>query len=118
MTIPAGSYYAYFTVNGVDTSTSTSLIATAPGYQGDTAYYRVSSPRLTMGGGGTYNNFTTSSPNVTVYSADSIGNAHYRTAPLTVTLTMSSRAISHWALLPISPSSGLPPGSATGRSRR
>ena len=27
VTIPAGSYYAYFTVNGVDTSTSTSLIA-------------------------------------------------------------------------------------------
>ena len=93
VTIPAGSYYAYFTVNGVDTSTSTSLIATAPGYQGDTAYYRVSSPRLTMGGGGTYNNFTTSSPNVTVYSADSIGNAHYRTAPLTVTLSSTDTTV-------------------------
>ena len=87
VTIAAGSNVAYFNVTGVDSTTLTSIIASAPGYRGDTAYYRVTTPKVTTSGGTTYNNFSPAS-NVYVYSRDSLNSAHNRTTPLTVSITV------------------------------
>jgi len=83
-TIPTGTYYRYFTVAGNATGTAT-FIATAPGYQPDTASYTVTSPRLTACCNSTVNNFGPGT-NVTVYTADSLRTTHYRTAPLAVSV--------------------------------
>ena len=75
-TIPANATYTYFDVAGLTPGLDT-LIATASGYLPDTAYVRVSTPRLLIGsfpGSGT----TTNPPaSVTVYVADSSGSVHY-----------------------------------------
>jgi len=84
VTIPAGSYYAYFNVAALDTGLVT-FIASAPGYSGDTATYRVTSPRLTTCCNNTLNNFGPGT-NFTVYSTDSVGNGHNRSTPLSVSL--------------------------------
>jgi hypothetical protein len=92
VTIPAGTYYVYFNVTAVDTTTLTSLIATAPGYQHDTVYVRVTSPRLNVSGNTTLNAFG-ATQQYYVYAADSFANAHYRTAPLAVSLTSTNPAV-------------------------
>jgi hypothetical protein len=92
VTIPAGSYYAYFNLAGLDTSTSVSLIASAPGYQGDTSYVRVTTPRVTTSGGGTYRVFGAGN-NVYVYSRDSLNAAHSRTTPLVVSITVRDTSV-------------------------
>lgn len=91
VTVTAGSSYVYFNVSGLDTGVVT-FIATAPGYQPDTASYRISSPRVTLSGGGTFNNFRAPT-GFTVYSTDSVGTAHYRTAPLAFTLRSTNTAV-------------------------
>ncbi|MCX5762290.1 MAG: Ig-like domain-containing protein, partial [Gemmatimonadetes bacterium] len=93
VTVTAGSSYVYFNVSGLDTGVVT-FIATAPGYQPDTATYRISSPRVsvTLSGGGTFNNFRAPT-GFTVYSTDSAGTAHYRTAPLAFTLRSTNTAV-------------------------
>jgi hypothetical protein len=83
-TIPTSSYYRYFTVAGVAPGSAT-FIASAAGYQGDTAGYAVTSPRLTATGSTTYNDFGPGG-NVTVYATDSLRTAHYRSAPLLVSV--------------------------------
>ncbi|MHB0964100.1 MAG: beta strand repeat-containing protein [Gemmatimonadaceae bacterium] len=92
VTIPAGSYYVYFNLAGLDTSTSVSLIASAPGYQGDTSYVRVTTPRVTTSGGGTYRLYGTGT-NVYVYSRDSLNSVHNRTTPLTVSITVRNTSV-------------------------
>lgn len=91
VTIPAGTNYVYFTVSALDTGV-VNFIFTAPGYQGDTATYRVSSPRITLSGGGTYNNFTTPA-GFTAYSTDSVGSGHYRSTPLVVSYRSTNTAV-------------------------
>ncbi len=91
VTVPAGTNYVYFNVAGLDTGVVT-VIATALGYRPDTATYRISSPRVTMSGGGTLNNFR-SPAGFTLYSTDSVGNAHYRSAPLAVSLRSTNTAV-------------------------
>jgi hypothetical protein len=68
------------------------FIATAPGYQPDTAFYTVTTPRLVLSGGGTMRNFG-ASQGFTTYSADSLRSAHYRIAPLIVTYTSTNPAV-------------------------
>ena len=92
VTIPTGSYYAYFNVTGVDTTGPVAIIASAPGYQYDTAYYRVTSPKLSQCCNSTLNNFGPGT-NVTVYAVDTLNNSHYRSTPLTVTLTSSNPSV-------------------------
>lgn len=87
VTIPAGSYYQYFDVRGKAPG-FVSLIATAPGYSGDTASYRVTTPRLGLSGGGTLDNYAPPSA-ITVYPRDSVGTGHYRTDSLIVAYTSS-----------------------------
>ena len=56
MTIPAGSYYAYFTLRGL-TPGNVQINASANGYQPDSSAFRVTTPKLYPTGGGTYNNY-------------------------------------------------------------
>jgi hypothetical protein len=83
-TVPNGSYYRYFNVLGLAPGSAT-FVATAPGYQSDTAGYTVTSPWLVASGSTTYNAFGPGG-NVTVYAADSTAVAHYRSAPLVVSV--------------------------------
>ena len=91
VTIPTGSYYAYFDVRG-KTPGSTPLFATAPGYSPDTATYRVSTPRISLNGGGTVNNFSAST-GLTVYSTDSVGTAHYRSDTLFISYASTNPSV-------------------------
>ena len=91
VTIPAGNNIAYFNVRG-KTLGSVPIIATAAGYQGDTATYTVTTPRVQVFGGGSLNNF--SSPvTFTIEAYDSVGNAHNRTTPLVVTFTSTNTSV-------------------------
>ncbi len=91
VTVPAGSYYSYFNLAGLDTGL-VRFIATAPGYQPDTAFYRVTSPRVTLDGGGNRNNFAPPAA-FNVYARDSIGNVHNRSTPLTVMLRSTDTTV-------------------------
>jgi hypothetical protein len=92
-TVPAGSYYFYFTVTAVDTG-AVQFIVSAPGYQPDTATYIVTSPRVGISGGGTRNNFSPPS-GFTLYSSDSTHPhaAHNRATPLAVSLRSTNTAV-------------------------
>ena len=90
VTVPTGTNYVYFNVSGLDTGVVT-FLATAPGYQPDTATYRISSPRVTISGGGTFNNFR-APVGFTVYSTDSVGSGHYRSTPLVVSYRSTNTA--------------------------
>ena len=91
ITIATGTNLTYFSVRGKALGSET-LIATAPGYQPDTAFYTVTSPRLVLTGGGTINNFAAPSGFAT-YTADSLRTAHYRTTPLIITYTSTNPAV-------------------------
>ncbi|HVZ47843.1 MAG TPA: Ig-like domain-containing protein [Gemmatimonadaceae bacterium] len=91
ITIPVGTYYAYFTVRGKSPGAIT-MYATAPGYSPDTATYVVSSPLLALSAGGTLNNFAPAS-GFTVYAADSTRNSHYLTSPVVVSYTSTNPAV-------------------------
>ena len=68
------------------------LTATAPGYQSVNATYIVTTPRLVISGGYTINNFAPARGYV-VYATDSVGSAHYRTLPLSLTLASSDTGV-------------------------
>ena len=89
--IPANSYYAYVTLRGL-TPGSTRLNVSAAGYAPDSSQLTVTSPRIVVSGGGTFNNYA---PPVgfTVYAADSVGNAHYVLDTLRLTYASSDTAI-------------------------
>jgi len=91
VTIQANTNYAYFNVRGKVPGLAT-FIATAPGFSADTATYRVTTPRITLSGGGTVNAY--SAPGVlTTYSADSFSTIHYRTDSLFVSYTSTDTAV-------------------------
>src|ERR1019366_8409861 len=91
LTIPVGLNYVYFNVVGKDTGAVT-LTASIPGYLPTTATYRVSTPRVTMCCGQTLNDFG-GQGGFTVYSTDSVGNGHYRTTPLVVSVVSSDTTV-------------------------
>jgi hypothetical protein len=76
LTIPTSSYYQYFGAFGLSFGTDT-LIASATGYNPDTAFIVVTTPKFTTGG--LPGSATTTSPpsNVIVYATDSVGSGHY-----------------------------------------
>jgi Bacterial Ig-like domain (group 1) len=76
LTIPTSSYYQYFGAFGLAYGTDT-LIASAPGYNPDTAFITVSTPHLYIAG--ITGSATTTSPpaGFTVYAEDSVGTSHY-----------------------------------------
>ena len=91
VTIPAGSNIAYFNVRGKAFG-SVPIIGNAAGYQGDTATYTVTTPKVKLFGGGNMNNFSGPSA-FTVESYDSTGSYHNRTTPLVVTFTSTNTSV-------------------------
>jgi Bacterial Ig-like domain (group 2) len=96
VTITSGSYYAYLPVSGLDTG-FVDIIASAPGYQGDTASYRVTTPKVSIGGGGTLNGFGAGS-GFSVYVNDSTStyyyySSHNRITPLVVSLRSTDTSV-------------------------
>ncbi|MFI5232843.1 MAG: beta strand repeat-containing protein [Gemmatimonadales bacterium] len=91
VTIPAGSNIAYFNVRGKAFG-SVPIIANAAGYQGDTATYTVTTPKVKLFGGGSLNNFAPPTA-FTVEAYDSVGSAHNRTTPLAVTFTSTNTSV-------------------------
>lgn len=91
VTIPAGSYYTYFTVRGKAPGLST-FIATAAGHSPDTATYRVTTPRIQLSGGTTLNRF--GAPHgVSLVTTDSLGNAHERIDSLVVSYSSANTSV-------------------------
>lgn len=91
VTIPQGNYYTYFALRGKATG-SASIVATAVGYQPDTASTIVTTPRITSCCGGSFYNFGPGQ-GMSVYAADSVGNAHVRSTPLAVTVASLSPGV-------------------------
>ncbi len=92
LTIPAGTYYSYFGLAGLQTGIDT-LIVTAPGYLPDTAFVVITSPRLT--GGNLPGSVTTTTPPqaTTLYLTDSVGTAHYSLDTLLFSARSSDAAV-------------------------
>lgn len=90
-TVPTGTNVRYFRVTGVAPGLAT-FIASATGYQPDTASYVVSAPRLVASGSATYNNFG-SGGTIWVYAADSLRSAHNRSAPLLVSVVSTDTTV-------------------------
>jgi uncharacterized protein YjdB len=88
LTIPANRNYQYFGFAGLTPGVDT-VIAAAPGYFPDTAYVTVTTPLLQAGG--LPGSMTTTNPPFTgtVYSADSVGSAHYALDTVVVAVTAS-----------------------------
>ena len=89
--IATGTNVTSFNVRGKAVGTET-FIATAPGYQPDTAFYTVTTPRLYIASGSPTLNFATPQ-SILTYSTDSTRNGHYRTTPLVVTYTSTNPAV-------------------------
>ncbi len=85
--IPVGTNYAYYSLRGLSPGT-VQLTATANGYTRDSVFFSVTSPKLQLSGGGTYNNYA---PPVafTVYAADSLNGVHYANDTIRVTYSSS-----------------------------
>ena len=103
VTISTGNNYVYFNVRGKVPGLST-MIASAPGFSPDTATYRVTSPRISLSGGGTYNSFA-SAVGITTYTIDTVGTAHYRSDTLIVSYVSSDPAV-----VTVSGTDTIPPG--------
>jgi len=91
VTIPLNSNIAYFTTRGLSPGT-TRINISATGYQPDSANFQVTTPKTHVVGGGTYNNYAPPST-ITVYSADTLNAAHYRTDTLIVAFTSSDPSV-------------------------
>lgn len=73
--IPAGTYYKYFGVAGLQLGSNT-LIASAPGYLPDTAVIIVNTPRLVVSNISTPLTTTTPPRNISITAVDSVGNSY------------------------------------------
>jgi len=93
LTIPSGINYQYFTASGLAFGTDT-IIASAAGYIPDTAYIRVTTPRLYTGSG-LPGSATTTSPatSLYVYATDSLNNWHYLLDTLVVRAVSSDTTV-------------------------
>jgi hypothetical protein len=92
VTIPTTQNFQYFNVNALTPGTTT-FIATAPGYEPDTATLVVTSPQIHIFGGGTVDNFANPVA-VTTYIGDSIPNTgHYSLDTVIVSFTSSDPAV-------------------------
>jgi hypothetical protein len=92
VTIPAGSYYAYFATTAQDTVGTIQVQATATGYGTGTTTVQVTQPKFVIGSATQLN--TTSPPSVmTVYAADANGTAHYTTEDVAVTLLSTAPSV-------------------------
>ena len=95
VTIPAGSYYAYFTITAQDTVGTIQVQATAVGFGPPTPInVQVTQPRFTYSINTSAR--TTQGPQtITLYATDANGTAHYTTENVTVTLASSGGAVAN-----------------------
>ena len=91
VTIPTGTYYAYFTASALKPG-SVTVSATASGFGAASGSYLVTTPAIVASGTTTYNNFNPGS-NLTIFAADSTGSTHYRNSPLVVSISSSDTTI-------------------------
>jgi len=91
VTIPANSYYAYFSVVG-SAPGSVTIHAAAPGYNAVDGSWRVTTPRVTACCSTTFNNFSPGG-GLSVYMTDSTGYSHYRSAPIAVSLRSTDTTV-------------------------
>jgi hypothetical protein len=89
--VTTGTSIAPFTVTGNSVGTAT-FIASATGYQPDTASYTVTTPRLVMYGGYQLNNFGPAQA-FTTYATDSAGSSHNVTNALIITFTSTNPSV-------------------------
>jgi hypothetical protein len=93
VTIPAGTYYAYFQINAVNSTGTIQIQATATGYGVPTPInVSVTQPKLVVQTNGTVRT-TQGRQSITVYAEDANGNTHYSSVPLTVLLASASTAV-------------------------
>ena len=89
--IPGGSSYAYFTVRARAPGTS-SITATATGWSGSTRSVIVTTPGVTVSGGGSLNT-TSPEAGLTIYATDSLRGASWRSSALAVTVSSSDTTV-------------------------
>ncbi|MHB1263787.1 MAG: Ig-like domain-containing protein [Gemmatimonadaceae bacterium] len=92
LVVPAGSYYAYFGVQGLAFGIDT-IISSAVGYTPDTLVVRVNPPRLAVNG--ISGSATTTNPpfGITVYSTDSTGAARVTLDTVVVRLASTDTTV-------------------------
>ena len=92
VTIPVGTYYAYFQVTAHDVIGTIQIQATAAGYGAATSQVQVTAPQFLISTAATLNT-TSPSQTVYVYARDANNTAHYTNEDVAVTLASSSTAI-------------------------
>ena len=92
VTIPAGTYYAYFTITAQDTIGTIQVQATATGYGAGTTNVQVTQPKFLISAA-TQLNTTSPAQNFTVYAADANNNVHTTTENVVVTLISSAPSV-------------------------
>ena len=91
--IPAGSYYAYFTITALDTLGTIQIQASAVGFGPPTPInLQVTQPKFTYSVN-TNARTTQGLQTITVYATDANGTGHYVTENVTVNLASSSGAV-------------------------
>ena len=92
VTVPAGSYYAYFTITAQDTLGTIQIQATATGYSATSVNMQVTAPKFLISTS-TNRNTTSGSSTFYVYAADALGTQHDVTENVVVTLTSSAPGV-------------------------
>lgn len=90
--IPAGTYYKYFGVAGLQQGLDT-LIASAPGYLPDTAFIVVNTPRLVVSNISTPLTTTTPPRNISITAVDSTGNSYRPLDTLVVSVVSTDPSV-------------------------
>ena len=90
--VPAGSYYAYFTITAQDTIGTVQIQATAVGYTPSSVNMQVTKPKFIISANTSL--YTTSPPGyMYVYAADENGNGHVVNSDLVVKLLSSAPGV-------------------------
>ncbi len=92
VTIPAGSNYAYFQINALDTLGTIQVQATATGYNAASTNVQVTAPKLGVSVN-TSARTTQGRQSITVYAEDQAGNAHYTTDSVRVYLLSTAPSV-------------------------
>ena len=91
VTVPGGSSYAYFNVRA-HAPGSGNVTGSAPGWSPVTSAVTVTTPAITLSGGGTLNT-TSPQQGLTLYTADSTRAASWRSSALAVTMSSSDTSV-------------------------
>ena len=92
VTVPAGSYYAFFTITAQDTLGTIQIQATATGYSATSVNMQVTAPKFIVSTS-TTRNTTSGSSALYVYAADALGTQHDVNENVVVTLNSSAPGV-------------------------